>query len=97
MRPRAPWMTAPDDPILEFFEEKDIEAPPLVVYRNLVVRYSVLDITYNHLKRRMRMLVDQGLLQKIDDTRGHYELSKKGQKYLSGELDASELDGEDSG
>ncbi len=85
-------MTGPDDTILEFFEEKDLAAPPKIVYENIVERYNLLDISYGHLNRRIRELKTHGLLEEYDGIRGGYEISEKGRAYLAGELDRDELE-----
>ena len=92
MRPRVSWMSGPDDTILEFFEEKDLATTPKTVHHNLVDRYGLLNISYGHLKRRMRALEAHGLLEKVDEIRGGYQLTEKGEKYLAGELDKDDLE-----
>lgn len=94
MRPQVSWMSAPDDAILEFFEEKDIATTPKTVFHNLSSRYNVINITYNHLKRRMRDLESHGLLEKIDGMRGGYQITEKGRRYLAGELSRDDLEDE---
>lgn len=40
----------------------------------------------------MNQLAKAGLLEKIDEKRGYYLITKKGRRYLAGELDADELE-----
>lgn len=85
-------MSGFDNAILEFFEEKDIATTPKTVHYNIVQRYELLEISYGHLKRRMRALEDHGLLEKVDDIRGGYRLTERGEQYLAGELDRDDLE-----
>jgi len=88
-------MSGPDDTILEFYAEKDLTTTPKTVHYNLANRYGFLDISYGHLKRRMRTLADHELLTKVDGMRGGYELTDKGRAYLAGELNAEELENDE--
>jgi predicted transcriptional regulator len=85
MRPRVSWMTRADDTILEFFEETGIEAPPAVVEHNI-------DFSITHVRRRMRELESEGLLEKVDEEKGYYAITVRGRAYLAGDLDADELE-----
>ena len=85
MRPRVSWMTNADDTILEFFEDHSIALPPSAVAYNI-------DFSDTHVRNRMRTLADEGLLEKVDEKKGYYEITERGRKYLAGELDASQLE-----
>jgi predicted transcriptional regulator len=93
-------MNETDDAILEYFEELDTDSevsialPPTAVWYNLTVEMSVLDRSQNTISRRMNKLAEIGLLSKVDEQRGYYSLTEKGRAYLSGELDADDLENE---
>ncbi|ELY80191.1 hypothetical protein C486_09305 [Natrinema gari JCM 14663] len=38
------------------------------------------------------MLVDHGLLERVDEDRGYYRITERGRQYLEGELDAEDLE-----
>lgn len=80
------WMTKSDDVILEFLDEKDIAAPPMVI------SFNVGGISYPTVQRRTAELVGAGLLRKHDEPQGYVEITDKGRAYLRGDLDASDLD-----
>lgn len=89
MRPLVSWMTKSDPVILEFFEEHDISMPPAVV------SFNIEGISHPTVKRRMPILADRELLEKVEGRRGYYRITEYGRQYLAGELDASDLeDGE---
>jgi predicted transcriptional regulator len=78
-------MTQADDTILEFFEEHTIALPPSAVAYNV-------DFSTTHVRNRMRKLADEGLLKKVDEKKGYYEITDRGRSYLAGDLDASDLE-----
>jgi predicted transcriptional regulator len=78
-------MTGADDSILEFFEETGIEAPPAVVQHNI-------DFSITHVRRRMRKLEEEGLLEKADEEKGYYGITELGSEYLQGDLEADDLE-----
>lgn len=79
-------MTKSDDVILEFLDEKDIAAPPMVI------SFNVDGISYPTVQRRTAELVKAGLLRKHDEPQGYVEITDKGRTYLRGDLDGSELE-----
>lgn len=84
-------MNEKDDAILEYLEDTGVSEPPAVIHFNLTRRGPGFSI--RTLKRRLKRLRDLGLVQ-IDYEEGRYHsISDKGRSYLSGDLDASELDG----
>lgn len=85
MRPRVSWMTQGDDAILEFFRDKDIAATPAVVAYNI-------DFSDGYVRRRMRRLLDEGLLELADDTKAMYTITDRGRQYLEGELSKDDLE-----
>lgn len=86
MRPLVSWMSKSDPVILEVFGEAGIAMPPAVVDYNL---HGVSKAT---IERRLPKLVEHGLLNKVDERRGYYEITRRGRNYLRGELSAEELE-----
>jgi DNA-binding PadR family transcriptional regulator len=43
-------------------------------------------------KRRLPALEENGLIEKVDEKRGYYKITERGRGYLSGDLDAGELE-----
>jgi len=91
MRPLVSWMTKSDPAILEFFEEQEISMPPAVV------SFNIQGVSHPTVKRRLPVLADNGLLERVEEKRGYYRITEKGRQYLSGDLDASELENDDDG
>ena len=88
MRPLVSWMTKSDPAILEFFEETGIAMPPAVV------SYNIQGVSHPTVKRRLPVLVEHGLLKKVEEDRGYYRITNRGCAYLNGELEANELEPE---
>lgn len=93
MRPRVEGMNEVDDAVLEFFEAQDqgVALPPTVVWYNLHDLLEVIDKSRDTVARRMRQLTDRGLLSKVSEERGYYQITQKGRDYLTGDLDADNL------
>lgn len=87
MRPRVEWMTQADERVLEFLYEKDIIASPAVIAANI-------DYTGEYISRRCRKLTNAGLLQRADAS--NYRLTELGEQFLNGEIDAEDIQLEDS-
>jgi len=83
MRPRVPWMNQTDDRILEALDESGMMLTPAVLAKNL-------DYSRTWVSNRLQKLVDAGLVDNPE--RSYYEITEKGQKYLSGDLNAEEID-----
>lgn len=79
---RVSWFSPSHYEILLFFDDHDIRATAKVIAAN-----TGYDRSY--INRRVRELEHASLLRNDD---GIYELSETGRGFLSGELDASELD-----
>jgi predicted transcriptional regulator len=88
MRPLVDWMTKSDPAILELFKETGIAMPPAVV------SYNIQGVSHPTVKRRLPVLVDNGLLEKVEDQKGYYAITNRGRAYLAGELDADDLESE---
>ena len=81
-------MTMTDLVILEFLDNHDLELSPKPLYRNL--NRHGHDIGYSTIRGRLPELAEKGLLDKDSD--GYYQLTDRGRDYLSGELDAADLE-----
>lgn len=79
-------MTAGDDRILETLDDSGLALSPSVLAYNI-------DYTRNYVSKRLRKLMDAGLITKVDD--GLYEITEFGEKYVHGELSADDIDLED--
>ena len=79
-------MTRADDRILETLDDSDLTLSPHILAVNT-------DYTRQHITNRLSQLVDAKLVEKVDI--GLYQITEKGRKYLTGELDAEDL--EDNG
>ncbi|WP_336361814.1 MarR family transcriptional regulator [Haladaptatus sp. ZSTT2] len=82
MRKRAEWMTPFDDQILEVLHSSQLVLSPSIIAFNL-------ERSREGVSKRLSELTSHGLVEKIE--RGKYEISGKGEAYLAGDLDASEL------
>ena len=83
MRPRVEWMNQTDDRILELLAESDLILTPAVIGKNL-------EYTRNWVSRRIGKLEDASLVEPVDP--GYYRITDRGRAYLSGEIDADELE-----
>lgn len=97
MRARVPWMNEVDDAILEYYRtfegttDSRLCLPPMAVWYNLVEELGALDRSSATISRRMKILDEMGLLEKVDAQRGYYRITNKGLAYLEGDLDAEDL------
>lgn len=89
MRPRPEWMSLKDGLILELLAEHDLELPAKPLYRNL--NRHGHEIGYSTVRQRLRELEAHGLIEKVDEA-GYYQISSKGEAYLDGELELSDLE-----
>jgi len=86
MREPADWMTRSDDRILDTIEAEGNMTPLALSSEGERPR---LDITRNWAGQRCRLLVEYGLLERLE--KGLYGITDDGMAYLEGDLDASEL------
>lgn len=91
MRPQVEWMTRSDDTILEYLQETELALPPRAISFNLTTRENV-DISYTTVNRRLKQLLDHGLVKKEYEKGGFYSITDKGRSYLSGSLDSEHLE-----
>ena len=82
MRQPADWMTPMDDRILEVLNAGLILSPTIIAYN--------IDKSREAVGRRLSKLSEAGLIKRIE--RGRYEITERGRAYLTGELDASDLE-----
>ena len=80
-------MTQADERVLEFLHQKDIVASPTVIAANI-------DYTPEYISRRCRKLTDAGLLQRVDAS--NYRVTGLGEQFLAGEIDAENLETDES-
>jgi predicted transcriptional regulator len=80
-------MTQADERVLEFLHQKDIIASPTVIAANI-------DYTQEYISRRCRKLTDAGLLQRVDAS--NYRVTGLGEQLLAGDIDAEDLETNES-
>ncbi|WP_222863702.1 ArsR family transcriptional regulator [Natronococcus pandeyae] len=80
-------MTRADDAILEFLLNEGNE--PLVA--NPATVEANIDYKISHVRRRLRALQEGGLVDYYNKDRGLYQITDKGQNYLTGEINSDEL------
>lgn len=78
-------MTRADDYILELLRDAGITANPSTIGYNI-------DYDRRYVSERCRILAENGLLERVDESKAMYRITEKGRKYLAGELDASTLE-----
>ena len=88
MRKSTDWMTIWDDRIMEIIRDGGPTSAS-ELSKEKYIRTSRPNIS-----RRLNKLADHGLLHRLPN--GVYSLTEKGEKYLDGELDVSELNEESS-
>lgn len=79
-------MSREDYRILESLADPDIlrvQSPAIIAYN--------LAMTRPHVSNRLAEFVEYGLVKKIED--GRYEITETGKAYISGELNAEEIEG----
>lgn len=84
MRFDADWMSRADDRILEHLNEQGPDTPKQMADSNRV-RFS-----RQHINQRCKKLVSYSLLIHLGN--GVYDITPQGEQYLTGELDAQELE-----
>jgi len=77
-------MTIWDDRLLEWARENES------VSASAVKDTDYFDVSRSHLSRRLKKLRNHGLLQDLGN--GVYVITQKGESYLDGELNASDLE-----
>lgn len=78
-----------DEAILRFLAEKDIALPPRPLYENL--RLEGATFSYRTVSRRLNHLHELGLVEKVLQEKGYYQITQEGHDYLeSGELETNQ-------
>lgn len=89
MLPLPDWMTRSDLIIMSFLdgheEVEDLAVPPMVLSRNTTIAKSTA-------RGRLGELNDAGLVEKMEDTGGYYQLTELGRRFLHEELTDEEQD-----
>ena len=88
IRDRPDWMTRDDYWLLEYLADPD----EVTVLSPAILAFN-LDMSPDHVNRRLSVFVDHGVAEKVD--RGKYEITDRGRAYLAGDLDADELEREE--
>jgi len=88
MRYSARWMTICDERILERLSEVETDTPKGMADSG-DVRFS-----RQYIGERCRMLTDYGMLQHLGN--GVYRITEVGEQYLEGEVDAEDLESDES-
>jgi hypothetical protein len=78
----AGWMCTLDERILEFVEEEPLSGP------NLMASVMRFDASERRIRERCRMLAQAGLVAPVMGDYGMYEITRAGERYLEGDLDA---------
>ena len=81
-------MTIADERVLEFLAEEGPHSPSRIAEDERV------HFTAEYVGRRCRKLAEYGLTRNIGN--GVYQITEDGKQYLAGELDASELEGDEN-
>jgi Fe2+ or Zn2+ uptake regulation protein len=70
-----------DVAILEYLADVSLALPPKVLYYNMK---SDREITFSErtLKRRLKLLMEAGLVDRVDGTDGYYRISPPGREYV---------------
>ncbi len=84
-RKRGAWMNVAADPILEFLDDHEIAVPKGVFDNELSVSASSI-------ARALDDLEDYGLIERDDNFSSYYRITDLGRDYLSGKIDADDLE-----
>lgn len=70
-----------DEAILKYLAEVELALPPKVLYYNMK---EGREITFSErtLKRRLKLLMEGGLVERVEGTDGYYRLSDDGRGHL---------------
>ncbi len=87
MRIRLPadWMVPADERVLEYLYTEGPKSP------SNIARDDRVDFSRTTVNTRLLKLAAAGLVNKDEIGRGIYEISDKGEKFLTGEFDARDL------
>jgi len=82
-RKNAGWMTQEDERILEYIGEHGLSTP------RTISRETFARVSPGHVAERLQVLADAELVARSGVR--SYELTRDGQRYLAGELNAAHL------
>ena len=80
------WMTKSDDAILELLDESNLTIPPMAI------AFNIENVSRPTVDRRLPKLEKAGLVKRYDDPRGYTKITDRGRAYLSGEIEAGDLE-----
>lgn len=86
MRPIVSWMTKSDPAILELLQESGLALPPAVV------SYNIQGVSHPTVTRRLPILEEHEMVEKVEESKGYYAITDRGSSYLAGEIDADDLE-----
>ncbi len=82
MRKRADWMVRADDAILEILD-CGLMLGPTTIAKNA-------DLSRQHVSDRLSILIAYEFVERVEE--GYYQITDRGEQWLAGDIDASELD-----
>jgi len=86
MRTLGTWLTDTDAAILSLLRENDLALPPMVIHYNLPIERSKSQV-----RRRVLVLRDVGLVEKLPETDGYYRITDLGRDLIDGNLSRGEI------
>jgi Fe2+ or Zn2+ uptake regulation protein len=91
MRKRARWMNSATDPVLEFLNEHQLALPlgPIVYNLGQATEDPPSRATVH---KALKQLEKYGLVRHPPSQDTYYEITSLGESYLSGEVDAAQID-----
>jgi Fe2+ or Zn2+ uptake regulation protein len=70
-----------DEAILAYLADTGLALPPKVLYYNMKVDRNIT-FSERTLKRRLKLLMEAGLVDRVEGTDGYYRLSPDGQGHV---------------
>lgn len=88
VRPLISWLSAVDDGLLRYMaRHPDLGMPPKTWHHNITKETRV---SYDHLKRRLKLLEEAGLVEAEDDH--YYCISDLGVRYVNDEVSRDRME-----
>ena len=78
---RPSWMLMKDEILLEYLQETGAAFNPDLLYHNLV-ELGEFEISKRTIRRRLHRLLEEGMVERTNDNKGYYVISKKGREFL---------------
>ncbi len=88
MRLAGEWMAGADDRVLEFLREEGPSSPKKM-FDDGRIRFS-----RGYINTRCQKLAKYGLVVNLGN--GVYSITERGERYLNGDLDTGDLEGDDA-